>query len=122
MAYLTLPPLDEGFVVSEQRGSLSRENITVASGSGYLFAGTVLGEVTATGKYVPVSLTATDGSQTAAAVLLRHLDATSADAAGAAIVRLAEIRSNALTWPAGATSTEIAAFLASLKSTYVVAR
>ena len=56
------------FVMSEASGQRSRENITIAAGAGVLAPGTVLGRVTASGKYVASSNTASDGSQTAAAI------------------------------------------------------
>ena len=52
---------------------------TIASGSGVLKRGTVLGKITASGK-MTISLTAaTDGSQTPYVVLAEDVDATSAD-------------------------------------------
>ena len=39
------------FILSEANGQRSREAITIASGAGIIAAGTVLGKVTATGKY-----------------------------------------------------------------------
>jgi hypothetical protein len=40
------------FILSEANGQRSREAITIASGAGIIAAGTVLGKVTATGKYL----------------------------------------------------------------------
>lgn len=88
------------FLISEGEGHYSREIATVLSGSGVVVAGTVLAKVTASGKYVPVVDTAADGSQTAVAVLLRGVDATSADAKGAIIARNAEVNGKTLTYSA----------------------
>jgi len=65
----------------------SREEIIVISGAGIVESGTVLGKITASGKYKPVTVAASDGSQNAAAILLNRVDATSADAPAVAIVR-----------------------------------
>ncbi|MGE4536319.1 MAG: head decoration protein [Desulfovibrio sp.] len=53
---------------------------TIASGAGALVRGTVLGKITASGKYLKAIGTAEDGSQTPDAILAEDADATSADA------------------------------------------
>ncbi|MGE4536655.1 MAG: head decoration protein [Desulfovibrio sp.] len=53
---------------------------TIASGAGVLVRGTVLGKITANGKYLKAIGTAEDGSQTPDAILAEDVDATSADA------------------------------------------
>ena len=53
---------------------------TIASGAGALVRGTVLGKITASGKYQMAIGTADDGSQTPDAILAEDVDATSADA------------------------------------------
>ena len=49
-------------------------------------SGTLLGKLTASGKYVPSPATGADGSQTAVAILAYAVDATSADVTDAVIV------------------------------------
>ncbi len=66
------------YIVSQANGYRSREEGVVESGSGKLPAGTVLGRVTATGRYKPFTAGASDGSQTASAILYETIDATSA--------------------------------------------
>jgi len=88
------------FIKSEANGDLSRETVTVVSGSGKLLAGTVLGQITVGGKYKPYDNNNTDGSETAKAVLVYDVDATSADAAAVCIVRLAEVWKARLVWAA----------------------
>jgi len=88
------------FLLTEANGQRSRGNITIASGAGIIAPGTVLGKVTASGKFVASAVGATDGSQTAVAVTLYGCDATSADAAIAAIVRDAEVNGNVLAYHA----------------------
>jgi len=84
------------FLVSEGAGKISREQVTILSGED-LAAGTVLGKITASGKYKAYNNGAGDGSQTAAGVLYSACDATGGDKEAVAIVRLAEVSSELLT-------------------------
>ena len=88
------------FLMTEANGQRSRENITVASGAGLIAPGTVLGKVTASGKYVASAGGASDGSQSAVAIALYGWDASSQDVDIAAIVRDAEVNGNVLTYHA----------------------
>lgn len=110
------------FIKSEAPGDLSRETVTIASGSGKLLAGTVLGKVTATGKYKPYDNDNTDGTQTAAAILVYDVDATSADVAAVVIVRLAEVWTSRLQWAASVLLAEKAPAYVELATTYVIVR
>lgn len=53
--------------------------VIIVSGSGAVVRGTLLGKVTATGKYKPYNNANSDGSETARLVLAETVDATSAD-------------------------------------------
>ena len=53
--------------------------VTIVSGSGALTRGTLLGKVSASGKYKPYNNANADGSETAKLVLAENVDATSAD-------------------------------------------
>ena len=86
------------FVLSEANGGRSRDTITIVSGAGVVKVGTVLGKLTASGKYTPSPAAGADGSQTGAAITLYEVDATSADVVVAAIVRDAEVNKNLLTY------------------------
>lgn len=114
------------FLKSEGPGHISREAIVIASGSGIVLAGTVLGKITASGKFKPYDDDggeSDDGSRSAAAILLADVDATSADAKAVGIVRLAEVWSDRLVWSAGVTTpTEKTNGLADLAAKYVIAR
>ena len=55
------------------------EKVTIASGEGELTRGTLLGKVTADGKYRLSVDTESDGSQVPEAILAEDVDATSAD-------------------------------------------
>ena len=52
--------------------SIDQVTVTVAGGAGHV-SGTVLGKITASGKYLAYLDSASDGSQTAAAILLSDL-------------------------------------------------
>ena len=69
MTTLTAAPLTGEFIISEANGTRSREVVTVAAAAAALPAGTVLGKITASGKYVAYSDAASDGTETAAGVL-----------------------------------------------------
>lgn len=110
------------FIKSEANGDLSRETVTIVSGSGKLLAGTVLGQITVGGKYKPYDNNNSDGSETAKAVLVYDVDATSADIAAVAIVRLAELWTNRLQWAASVLVGEKAPAYAELATTFVIVR
>lgn len=110
------------YLVSEANGYQSREAIVIASGAGKVLAGTVLGRVTASKKYVPWTAGASDGSQTAAAILYAPVDATSADARGVGTVRMSEIQADVLVWPNGTADATKTAQLAELAKSHIAAR
>ncbi len=110
------------FVLSEANGTLSRESIVIASGSGVLSPGTVVGKVTASGKYVPYVNTNSNGSEVAAGVIYEKVDATSADQDVVAYVREAEVASSKLVWAAGNDAAAIAAGVADLLTKTIIVR
>ena len=86
------------YLVSEAEGTLSREEVTVTQTGSALVSGTVLGKVTATGKYKPYNNSATDGTEVAAAILYTPLVAATGDRKGVVIhVRNCEVFGGALT-------------------------
>lgn len=84
------------FLLSEANGSLSREEVTVVSGAA-MVSGTVLGKVTASGKYAAYNNGASDGSEVAKAVLYNGLAASGSDRKAVVIVRQAEVAAARLT-------------------------
>lgn len=72
-------PYDRNGLLLSNYGVMT-ETVVIAAGSGNIGRGTVLGQVTATGKYRPCDASATDGSQIPSAILADQADATSADA------------------------------------------
>jgi len=78
-----------GFLVWEAFRDYTREVVTIATGTSnpVLAPGTVLGRITASGKYAAHDPTATDGTETAVAVLWGKVDATAADIEAVALLR-----------------------------------
>ena len=74
-----------GFLVWEAFRDYTRETITVATGT--LEPGTVLGRITASGKYAAHDPAAVDGTETAGAVLWGKADASGGDTLAVAVVR-----------------------------------
>lgn len=87
-------------VVLSDVGSLSYDTITIVSGAGELLAGTVLGQLTSGGKWQPSPATGSDGSETAGAVLMVPVDATSGDVDAEAMTNFGEVRAEHLTYDA----------------------
>ena len=85
------------YIVSEGEGSISREELTVTQSGTAIVSGTVLGKITASGKYVPYSNVAADGSEVAAGVLYTSLPAATGDKKAVVHVRYAEVFGAALT-------------------------
>jgi hypothetical protein len=85
------------FIASEGNGTQSRNTATLILGQN-LPAGSVLGKITASGKWTMVAPAAGDGSQTAAAVLFDNVDATSADKVCVIIVSPSEVNDKELNW------------------------
>ncbi|MBB2841457.1 UNVERIFIED_ORG: hypothetical protein GGE64_005240 [Rhizobium etli] len=123
-----MPVLTQGlrptghYLVSEANGFRSREVGVIASGSGKLDAGAVLGQVTATKKYKPLAPAASDGTQNAAAILFEACDATSADVRRTLTARDSEVQAAVLVWPAGTTDNQKTAALAQLAALGIASR
>lgn len=113
--------LTEGMHEGEFIGELAMgvgyhvDPVTVLSGAN-LAACTVVGKVTASGKYVGFDNAGTDdGRRTAAGVLVAAVNASGGDTAGKVLVRgPAIINKNDLVWLAGIDAGEQAAALATL--------
>lgn len=86
----------------EEDSLYSREQVTLLTGSNAAGAvtksGTVLGKITASGKYKPHTLGAADGSQTAFAILLFDVDASASDKRAVVVGRDAIVMQYGLTY------------------------
>lgn len=77
-----------------------RDVVTIDNGLD-LVSGTVLGKITSGGKYVKLNPDASDGSQTAAGILLYDVAAASAEVEGVVLARgPAVVVNDKLTWTA----------------------
>lgn len=124
-----------GFTVTDPQGdrlsdgtvgqaySSTHLSFTLADGStdfvvGDTFSITVSGD----GKYRALNPSATDGSETAAGVLVDDVDASAADKSGVALVRQALVKDTGLVWPNGITTPQRTQALADLAALGIVAR
>lgn len=121
MSSVTENPRTGDFLLSEGNGTISRENEILASGQ-HLLAGAVLGQLTVGGKFTALAPAATDGSQTAAAILWDNTDAAAADTAVVVIARDAEVKADALVWSAGITANQKTTAIAQLAELGIVLR
>ena len=110
------------FLISEGEGEISRDSVTIASGQGVLEAGAVLGKITASGKFAAYNNAATNGTEVAVAVLYSKVDATSADVKGVAVTRLAEVKTDLLSYAVGQSAADKTASLVDLKLVNIIAR
>ena len=86
MPVLTEPPSMGDVLKYEVNPNYTREVVTLLAGMPYP-VGSVLGKITASGKFTLSPASGADGSQVATAVLLYAVDATLADAIGIVLVR-----------------------------------
>lgn len=114
------------FLIAESPGTISRDEATVTvPASTTLYPGTVLAQLSATGKWVEYDNAGTDGSEEAAGILYDELvnsGGAPADKAGVVINFAAEVRSAALQWKSGLTDNDKAAGRADLKALGIKAR
>jgi hypothetical protein len=92
----------------EVNSTFCRDTVTIASGQSAVTEKlTVLGKVTATGKYKILAPAASDGTQTAAAISCSQVDATLVDAIAVVLIRGPAVVDPAkLEWPSGITTNQ----------------
>jgi hypothetical protein len=114
---------DGEFLLSEAHGALSRQAVTVdVPAATTLEPGTVLGKLSGTGHYAPYDDSASDGTETAVAILYAGLTNDGVAPAamnGVVIDCLAEVRSDDLVWGDGVDDD---GGLADLAARYIKAR
>ena len=89
MTTLTMSPTLGDLLKYELNGNYCRETVTLKSGTNYAL-GSVLGKITASGKYrlsPAAEVTGDEGAETAIAVLIEAVDATAADKTGLVVAR-----------------------------------
>ena len=108
-------------LVAELPGLLSRKTVTLISGQN-LAASTVLGKITASGKYTQLAPAAADGSETAAAILYGATDASGGDTDCVIVYKIAAYVADVLGWPDGITSPQKTTALSQLDAVGIVTR
>jgi hypothetical protein len=97
--------------------NLVRDTVTLVSGTPACVVGQVLGKITASGKYTQVAPAASDGSQTAAAVLIEAANPAAADVLAVAVVRPPAIfKAGGLAWTTGMTGGQKTTAIAQLNA------
>src|SRR5258705_13914004 len=89
MTVLTMSPTLGDLLKFDLNGNYSRESVTLKSGTNYAL-GSVLGKITASGKYrlsPNATVTGDEGAETATAVLIGAVDATGGDKPGLVVAR-----------------------------------
>jgi hypothetical protein len=102
-------------------GSISRDTVTIPANT-TLKAGAVVARLTSGGAFKEFTPGASDGSETAAGVLLT--DVTTEGSSGLAIIhaRLCEVDSSKLVWKSGITTNQKNAGIASLRALNIIVR
>lgn len=121
MATLTEGARNAQFLVSEANNHRSRGTGVVTVPPGGYEAGTILGKITATGKYVRHDSGLMNGAETPSAVLYGNLHETG-DTDTTLILRDAEVTSAHLTYEDGANAAAIAASNMALAALGIIVR
>ncbi|MDK4714678.1 head decoration protein [Rhizobium sp. CNPSo 4039] len=113
---------ESDIVKDEGKNRFSRDTDTLASGSGKVVTGTVLGKLTNGGKFKPLAPDATDGTQIAAAIILQRADATAGDQEVVNLKRRAQVVLQNLVWPGAITAAQKQTALDQLAALGIIAR
>ena len=126
MATLTKGQSNASFIVSESSGYRSRDAVTVTVPASTTYAaGTLLGKITASGKYVRHASGADNGSEDEAGILyetLANTTGSAVDSESVSFARDAEVNGSELTYEAGADATQITTSDAALKALGIIVR
>jgi uncharacterized protein YbjT (DUF2867 family) len=85
------------FLLSEGNGTISRDQIVIAAAAGAMVPGTLIGKITASGKWAAYNNANADGTEVARGVLYAGVPDIAVDQPAVAIVREAEVQSDRLT-------------------------
>lgn len=108
------------YLINEMEGDIARDTVTLIAGQN-LKAGTVLGLITASGKYTQHAPAAVDGSQNAVAILYADVNAV-ADTKCVAHTRLCEVNGKIIIWPTGISAPNKVLGIASLATKNILVR
>lgn len=126
-----MAPVTEGkrtaeFLISEANSYRSRDEVTVTvPASTTIAAGTIMGVITASGKYVAHDESASDGSENPAAILFDNLTndtGGAVDVSATVVIRDCEVRAASLTHDPAANPAAIADDLEDLAALGIIAR
>ena len=121
MATLSETKHPGGFLVWEASRDYTRETVTIAAGT--LEPGTVLGKITASGKYAAHAPAAIDGTETAVALLWGRADASGGEIPAVALLRgPAIVNRHDLVFAGSPSEAEIAAAHADLLAAGILVR
>lgn len=109
------------FLASEANGDRSRDSITIANSTD-LPPGTVLGQVTDSGKYKRFDPDVTDGGETAVAVLYDWAEASNGDVRAVGITRDAVVVRRALSFASGVSQGDQDAAIDALAERGIISR
>lgn len=109
MATLTEARRTGEFLLSEANGTRSRQEVVIAAAAGAMVPGTVLGKITASGKYVAYAPLAEDGSEVAAGVVYEAIADEAVDQKATIYVRDCEVAGVHMTGSDAAAVTALAA-------------
>jgi hypothetical protein len=120
-----MPSKTEGFhnaeFLLESEESLSLDKVTLIAGQN-LVGGTILGKITASGKYTQHNTAAADGSQNAAAILFNDTNATLVDTPATVVTRIAEVADSRLVYMTGITAPNKTAAISALAALNIIVR
>lgn len=116
----SIRPYRGGEYVLSDRGNLSRDVVVVVGGN--FVAGTVLGRISSSGSFTQLNPSASDGSETAAALLYGPTAAAGAPVRATAHVRSTEVNGGLLVWPDGISPAQQTAAIAQLAALAIVVR
>ena len=126
MATLTKLQATASFIRSEGNGTQSRDTVVVTVPATTTYAaGTILGKITATSKFVRHAADAVNGSELEAGVLFETITNTTASGVDSSTVNFAracEVNGHELTYEAGADAPQIVTSDAALKALGIIVR
>lgn len=126
MAIFTEGPRKAEFMISEAEDYRSRDEVTVTvPANTTLDSGTVLGKITASGKFVRHDAGAATGAEDESGILFENVTndtGSSADFTATIVARAAQVKQADLTYEAGADATQITASNAALGALGVIVR
>ncbi|UNE54647.1 head decoration protein [Bartonella machadoae] len=98
MSHIIYEDVRNGAYLGRYDPDMSNEQVVFASGA-FIEAGTVMGKITKTGKYVPLNPAASDGSAVPAGISYATVDATGEEQRAVITARLSTVKASELIWP-----------------------